>query len=293
MDSLVGRVPAGRAHLASRRRRGATRRRDPGVHPVPAPRLEPHARRADAPLLRRARARQPARGSPRLRRLLGSARGRVHPAGVGGRGRGDRLDCRPALVQRIRRHDWAFVGRIHRAPDRGAPPSRPEGDHHRGLHRRSLSRRHALHRRVPHRRSDGVGHRVPVLPGPAPRSGSGRRRVAADVALPARAPAPARAPVAPPPVARRVLAARLDLRGLRRHRGGGLRGRGLGGRLLERRVQTERAIRPASPSTSASTTPSRSASTPSPCRNDSSCSAPRSSSCTSIATGRWRWWRPA
>ena len=118
-------------------------------------------------------------------------------------------------------------------------PPALEGDHHRGLHRRSLSRRHALHRRVPHRRPDGMGHRVPVLPEPAPRSGRGGRRVAADVALPARARVSTRAPVAPPPVARRVLAARVGVRGFQRHRGGGLCGRRLGRWLLERRVQDD------------------------------------------------------
>ena len=164
-------LPAG----AEERARG----RGHGVHPVPAPRSESHARRTDAPVLCRARLRQPARGSARFRRLVGDPRGRVHPTGVGRRNRGDRVDRGPALVQRVGRHDRAFLGRIHGAPDRGAPPSGPESDHHRRLHRRSLSRRHALHRRLPHRRSDGVGHRVPLLPEPAPGPGSRRRRVAA------------------------------------------------------------------------------------------------------------------
>ena len=247
VDPALRRGATGRTALAACRRRGEARRGDPGVHPVPAPRPEPHARRADAPLLRGARLRKPARRPARFRRLVGTARGRVHPAGVGGWRRGARLDRRPALVQGIRGHDRPLLGRVRRAPDRGAPPARAQGDHHRRLHRRPLPRRHALHRRVPHRRSDGVGHRVPVLPGPAPRSGGGRRRVAADVARPARARASARAPVAAPPVARRVLAARLGRRGLRRHRSRGLRGRGMGRRLLERGVQNDGAPRRATP----------------------------------------------
>ena len=61
---------------------------------------------------------------------------------------GDRVDRGAALVHRQGRHDRQLLGRVQRAPDRGAPAAGARGDRHVLLDRRPLRRRHALHGRM-------------------------------------------------------------------------------------------------------------------------------------------------
>jgi len=117
----------------------------------------------------------------------------------------------------------------------------PEGDHHAHEHRRPLCRRRALQGRLP------IGHRsaalelvhVPLaVPAAAP--ARGRRRLARSLAPPAGEQRALGPHLARAPAPRRLLETRLRVRGLRRHRGAGVRGRGLGRRLHQRRAAAPR-----------------------------------------------------
>ena len=231
------------ARLAARIWLPDGRRGRPGAgHPrgraLPAERRHGHARRRSStrtgPAHGYACVRVDLRGSGESDGVL---RGRVPPAGAGGPARGHRLDRRPALVHRRRRHDRHLVGRLQQPPAGRPPPAGAQGDHHAHEHRRPLRRRRALQGRL------RAGHRPAALehvhaalavpaaargrPSASAGASCGEQRLEAQPAVDphlARAPAP-----------RRLLEARLGVRGLRRHRGPRLRRRRLDRRLHQRR----------------------------------------------------------
>ena len=142
-----------------------------------------------------------------------------HAAGAGGPARGHRLDRRAAVVHRRRRHDGHLVGRLQQPPAGRPPAAGAQGDHHADEHRRPLRRRRALQGRLRAGAPTCCTGARACCTGSAsrrtrPRSASagassgssGSRRNSLDPHL-ARAPAP-----------RRLLEARLGVRGLRRHR---------------------------------------------------------------------------
>ncbi len=192
------------------------------------------ARRADASLSRRARLRFRARRSARQRRVGRAAVRRVRAAGAGRRAGSDRVARAAELVQRRGRDDGHLLGRLQRIAGRRTSPAGAEGDHHAMLHRRPLSRRRAFHGRRDADRQVRLG--VVLLRGdvPSARSGAGRRAMARDVAGAVAERAAVPGTLAAPPAARRLLEARLGLRGLRGDRMPGLRGRRLDGRLHQR-----------------------------------------------------------
>ena len=103
--------------------------------------------------------------------------------GAGGPPRGHRLDRRPAVVQRRRRHDGHLVGRLQQPPAGRPPAAGAQGDHHAHEHRRPLRRRRALQGRLPD------GHGPPALEldhaalaVPAAARGRGRRALARALA---------------------------------------------------------------------------------------------------------------
>ena len=111
-----------------------------------------------------------------------------------------------------------LLGRLQRAAGRGAPPAGAQGDRHAVLDRRPLRRRHPLHGRLPAQRESAAGPR-PCWPTPRARPTRARRRaLARDVARAARARARPASTLARAPAPRRLLAARLGVRGLRRDR---------------------------------------------------------------------------
>ena len=163
--------------------------------------LTAHQQRAVPRLPRRSRLRGRAPRDPGLGRVRRDPRRRVPAAGAERRRRGDRLARPPAVVLREGRHDRQLVGRVQRPPGRRAPAARARGDRHLVLDRRSLRRRHALHGRLPAHRHARLGRDVPGAPGPAARSGAGRRGLARDVAAPDGRGLRAGGGVAPPPAA--------------------------------------------------------------------------------------------
>ncbi len=216
LDSDGRRLPDRRAHLAAQGRRERARAGDPRVHPLPQARLHAGARRADPSLFRPGRL---CRGAGRPARLGGFRRHparRVHPAGAGRRARDHRLDRRPALVRGRGRHDGDLLGRLQRAPGRSARPAGAQGDHHAVLDRRPLRRRRPLHGRLPAQREPAVGLDPPEPRRLPARPRDRRRALARDVAPAHRQPRGVPGALAAAPVARRLLAPRLGLRGLRR-----------------------------------------------------------------------------
>ena len=135
------------------------------------------------------------------------------------------------------------LGRLQLPPGRGAPPPGSQGHHHGVLDGRPLRRRHPHHGRLPvagepelvvhHARAQRASAR------PAP----GRRGLARHLDAAARERLALDPRVAPAPAARRVLEARIGVRGLRRHRVSGLRGGRLGGPVHEPGVPVDGAPR--------------------------------------------------
>ena len=138
-------------------------------------------------------------------------------AGARGRQGGHRVARGAALVQRQGRDDRQQLGRLQRAPGRGASAARAQGDHHVLLHRRPLRRRHALHGRHAPDRHARLGRdastRCSARPPDPPLVGDRWREMWQDA--PRRPQLHGRG-LAPPPAPRRVLEARLGQRGLRR-----------------------------------------------------------------------------
>ena len=236
-----------RPDLAARGRRDGPGARHPRGDSVPEGRLDGATRRAPAPV----------RGRPRLRRrpprpegerlVRGRASRRVPRAGARRHRRGDRLACGAALVDRRGRDDRDLVGRLQRPAGRGPAATRSQGDHDPLLDGRPLRGRRALHRRL---RAGGrrasMGLPDARLECDAAGSRLRGRALAGPLARTARADAPVRRGVALAPAPRRLLEARVGLRGLRRRRVSCLRGRRLGGRVHERDLPAARgATRPA------------------------------------------------
>ena len=157
------------------------------------------------------------------------------------------MDPRTALVRRQPRALGHLLGRLQLAPDRGAPAAGARSDRDHVLDGRPLRGRRPLSRRLrPRPRHAPLGlvdahlERPPARPAPlrgglAPgMAGAARDAAAMDRAL------------ARPPEARRLLEARLGVRGLLRHRVRRLRGRRLRGRVHECGAAAPgRALRPA------------------------------------------------
>ena len=232
------RVAASRARRASRldpdarrrapRRRGSGCRRTPSERPVPAI-LEyiPYrkgdarcrARRAAPPLLRGSRLRLRARRSARQRRLRG------HPAATSTcrRSRTTPRRCSPGSREQpwctgARRHDRDLLGRLQRAAGRGAAAAAARRRDQPLLDRRPLRRRRPLHGRLRARRGHAARGRRRCSPTTRARRTrrSSATRLARDVARAAASETPPlRRGLARPPAPRRVLEARLGLRGLR------------------------------------------------------------------------------
>ena len=138
------------------------------------------------------------------------------------------------------RDDGHLLGRLQRPADRRAEAAGAEGGHLDRLDRRPLQRRHPLQERLPPVGAAVLGRDDARLPVAAARPGDRRRPLAGHVAGAARGRAlPARG-VAVAPAPRRLLAPRLDLRGLRRLRRAGARHRRLGRRLPQHAVQGSR-----------------------------------------------------
>ena len=211
---------------------------DPRIHALPQARR--HRARATSRPIRSSptpACRRPRRHA-RLGRVRRRDRRRIHAA------RARRTRCEvidwiaaPALVERPGRHDGHLLGRLQLPAGRGAAAAGAEGRHLDRLDRRPLQRRHPLQERLPPVSATVVGRDHARLPVAAARPGNRRRPLAGDVAGAARRRAlPARG-VAGAPAPRRLLAPRLDLRGLRRLRRARARHRRLGRRLPQHAVQ--------------------------------------------------------
>ena len=137
-----------------------------------------------------------------------------------------------------------LLGRLQRAPGRGAPAARAEGDHHALLDRRPLRRRRPLHGRLPARTTSSAGprrcSRYNARPPDPAIVGRALARACGSSGSRARRPSSS---LARPPAPGRVLEARLGVRGLWRDPVPGLRDRRLGGRLLERGAAPARGAR--------------------------------------------------
>ena len=218
MDPAGGRHAPGRADLAARRRRGRPGAGDPRVPALSQGRRDG---RAATPAITRtspghgyaARSGRP----PRHRRLRRHPPRRVHPPGAGRRARGPRMARRAALVHRPRRHDRASPGAgstACRSPRAGRRSCRPS----------SRCARPTTATPTTSTTSAAACSRVDMLPWAAtmltllalpPGPGDGRRRLARHVARADGTHAGVRRAVARAPAPRRLLAARLGLRGLR------------------------------------------------------------------------------
>ena len=170
-----------------------------------------------------------------------------HAAGAGGPPRGHRLARRPAVVLRRRRHDRHLVGRLQQPPAGRPPAAGAQGDHHAHEHRRPLRRRRALQGRLRARhRPAALEHVHAALAVPAAARGGRRRALARALGAAARGERALGPHVARAPAPRRLLEARLGLRGLRRDRGARLRHRRLDRRLHQQRpAPARRAVRAA------------------------------------------------
>ena len=150
--------------------------------------------------------------------------------------RGHRLARRPAVVLGRRRHDRHLVGRLQQPPAGRPPAAGAQGDHHAHEHRRPLRRRRALQGRLRARdRPAALEHLHAALAVPAAARGGRRRALARALGAAARGERAVGPHLARAPAARRLLEARLGLRGLRRDRGARLRRRRLDGRLHQQR----------------------------------------------------------
>ena len=236
MDHARRRHAARGDDLAAGRRARRAGPGDPGIPALSAPRRHRAARSPDARLVRRPGLRRGASRHARQRRFRRHSRRRVSAARAARRGGGDRLARRPTLVQRQGRHDGHIVGRLQCAAGRRPAAAGLEGDHHAVRQRRPLCRRLPLYGRLPAQQLHRLGLDHVRLRGAAARSGGGGRAVARHVAGAAGAQPALGRDVDRPSAARRLLAARLGVRGLCRHRGGGLCHRRLGRRLLQRRA---------------------------------------------------------
>ena len=226
----------GRPRLAAGGRRGRPGARHPRGRALPAERRDGHAGRPHPPVLGRARLRLRARGPARQRRVGRLSGGRVPRAGAGGPARGHRLARRPAVVLGRRRHDRHLVGRLQQPPAGRPPAAGAEGDHHAHEHRRPLRRRRALQGRLRARhRPAALEHVHAALAVPAAARGGRRRALARALGAAARGEPAVDPHVARPSAQGRLLAARLGLRGLRRHRDPRVRHRRLDGRLHQQR----------------------------------------------------------
>ncbi|CAA9538979.1 MAG: Mll5128 protein, partial [uncultured Thermoleophilia bacterium] len=243
LDPDARRLPARRADLAARGRRGAARAGGPRVHPLPEDGRH-GGRRLDAPpVRRRAWLRRRAGRPPRERRLGRHPPRRVPAAGAGRRRGGHRMARGPVVVHGRGRDDRHLVGRLQRPPGRGAPSTGPEGDRHALLDRRPVRGRRPLHGRLRARlRDDRLGVDDARLQQPGARPDGRGRALAFDVARPPGADAAVPAHVARPPASGRLLEAGLRVRGLRGDRVRGLRRRRLGRRVPERHPAPARGI---------------------------------------------------
>ena len=244
MDPDARRGTARGARLAP----GGCRVRPGPRHPrgpaLPPQRRDGDARRARPPVLGGARLRLRPRRPPRQRRVGRRAGGRVPPPGAGRPARGHRLDRRPAVVLGRRRHDRHLVGRLQQPAAGRPPPAGAQGDHHAHEHRRPLRRRRALQGRL--RAGHGpaaLEHLHAALAVPAAARGGGRRALARAVGTAARVHQALDPHLARAPAARRVLAARVRVRGLRGRRGARVRDRRLDRRLHEQRPAPARGAR--------------------------------------------------
>ncbi len=125
------------------------------------------------------------------------------------------LVARAAVVHRAGRHDRRLVGRLQRRPGRDAAAARAARDRADPLHGRPLPLRRPL--RVRHAAGDRVGGlagRDGGRDGAAAAPRHRRRRLGRDLARPARAHAAVADREAAPPAPRRLLEARLVVRGL-------------------------------------------------------------------------------
>ena len=120
LDPDVGRLPDRGADLAARRapRRRRCRRSSSTSPTASATSCARATSRSTA--ISRSRLCRGAGRPARLGRFRRRAARRVHPAGAGRRARDHRLDRGAALVHRRGRHDGHLLGRLQRAPGRGA-----------------------------------------------------------------------------------------------------------------------------------------------------------------------------
>ena len=205
---------------------------DPRGHPVSPRRRHGRARRRHPPVLRRARLRRRPARPARQRRVRRHPHRRVCRPGTEGPARGHRLDRRAALVRRQRRDDGHFVGRLQQPPVGRPPSTGSEGHHHAHVDGRPLRRRRPLQGRLRARHRPAPLEQLhAALAMPAAPRGRRRRAVARDVARAPRGQPALGAPLARAPAPRRLLEARLRVRGLRRDRGPRVRDRWLDRRL--------------------------------------------------------------
>ena len=239
LDSAVRRNEARRAHVASRGCGGRSRSGPPRISPLPQARRHACARCADAPLFRRPRLCRDPRRHARQWRLRRADAGRIRQAGTGRRAGGDRLDRQAEMVLRQGRHVRHFLGRLQRAAGGGAEAPGAEGHRHHLLHRRPLRGRRPLQGRHRAQRDAGLGrHHAGLFLAPA-RPQDRRQPLAQDVDGAAGERALPRHPLARAPAPRRLLEARLGLRGLRRRRGADPGGGRLERRLFQRRAAAD------------------------------------------------------
>ena len=202
------------------------------VHAVPQARPPAPARQPHPPLPRRARVRVPAGRRAGVGGLRRPPSRRVGGRRARRRGRDDRVGRAPALVLGSGRHAREVVERLHLPHPRGAGAGPPQGDRPRLLRRRPLPPVPSLDRgRVPPRAALVDGHDG-ALQRPPARPRHRRRGLATHVAGAPRRQRTLDRHLARPPAPRRLLAARLHLRGLERDPMPGLRGRRLGGLSL-------------------------------------------------------------
>ncbi len=141
-----------------------------------------------------------------------------------------------AVVLRRRRHDRHLVGRLQQPPAGRPPAAGAQGDHHADEHRRPLRRRRPLQGRLrAGHRPAALEHLHAALAVRAAARGGRRRALARALGAAARDEQAVDPHVACAPASRRLLEARLGLRGLRRHRDPRVRHRRLDRRLHEQR----------------------------------------------------------
>ena len=186
-------------------------------------------------MVRRARVRVRARRHPGDGRFRRGDHRRVHTAGARRRARGDRLARGRSMVLGCGRHGRHLVGRVQRTAGRRLAAAGAEGRHQPVLHRRSLRRRRALQGRL---RTGMRRPRLGVGDALLQRAASGSRNrwrgLEGDLAWHVSRRRRRSSPSGSAPTSRRLLEARLDLRGLRRDRVPRVHGGRVGRRVHER-----------------------------------------------------------